>query len=95
MRITDIIVRKTFSNSKLKAIVSIVLEDCIAVHDIKVVQGISRLYVAMPTRKGDDNIYRDIVHPMCPDARVRFEDEILNAYERYIALKEVMDESSD
>lgn len=89
MEITKTTIRKTFNEGNLKAIVSIVLDDCLALHDIKVIDGNSRMFVAMPSRKGEDEIYRDIVHPMCAETRNRFEQEILDAYERYLAVETV------
>ncbi|MCR4889841.1 MAG: SpoVG family protein, partial [Ruminococcus sp.] len=57
-----------------------------AVHDIKVVQGDERLFVAMPSRKDENGVFRDIVHPISPDSRKLFEETILEAYERQIAM---------
>ena len=91
MTISEIKIRKTFDEGNLKAIASDVLDDCFAVHDIKVIQGSGRLFVAMPSRKDEGGAYRDIVHPMCADVRSRFEEDILGAYERYLAVEGVMD----
>ena len=59
-----------------------------AVHDIKVVQGDERLFVAMPSRKDENGVFRDIVHPISPSARKLFEENILDAYERQLAIME-------
>ncbi|MFT3950389.1 MAG: septation regulator SpoVG [Oscillospiraceae bacterium] len=80
MTITDIKVRKIFTAGKLKGIVSITIDNVFAVHDIKVVQGDERLFVAMPSRKDDNGMYRDIVHPINPEARREIESHILDAY---------------
>ena len=69
MDISDIKIRKTIAEGRLRAIVSITLEDTLAVHDIKIVQGDERLFVAMPSRKDDNGVFRDIVHPISPSAR--------------------------
>lgn len=90
MNITDIIVRKTFNDDKLKAIVSIVLENSIAIHDIKVIRGNDTLFVAMPARKREDGIYKDIIHLSNPETRTYFEKTILDFYENYIAFESVM-----
>lgn len=87
MTISEIKIRRTFNEGNLKAIASVVLDNCVAVHDIKVIQGNSRLFVAMPSRKGEDGAYRDIVHPMGSDTRTSFEEEILGAYEKYTAIE--------
>ena len=91
MTISEIKIRKTFDEGNLKAIASVVLDNCFAVHDIKVIQGNGKTFVAMPSRKGEDGAYRDIVHPMYPDVRSRFEEEILGAYERCLAVERVIE----
>ena len=91
MTISEIKIRKTFDEGNLKAIASVVLDNCFAVHDIKVIQSNGKTFVAMPSRKSEDGAYRDIVHPMCADVRSSFEEEILGAYERYLAVERVMD----
>lgn len=93
MNISDIKIRKTITEGRLRAIVSITLEDTLAVHDIKIVQGDERLFVAMPSRKDDNGVFRDIVHPISPDARKRIESEILDAYSRHIAITEAEEQA--
>ena len=88
MNISDIKIRKTISEGRLRAIVSITIEDTLAIHDIKIVQGDERLFVAMPSRKDENGVYRDIVHPISPAARQLVEDQILDAYSRYMAIRE-------
>ncbi len=88
MNISDIKIRKTINEGRLRAIVSITLEDTLAVHDIKIVQGDERMFVAMPSRKDENGVFRDIVHPISPAARQLVEDQILDAYSRYIAIRE-------
>lgn len=92
MEITDIKIRKIITESHLKAVVSITLDNQLAVHDIKVVQGNSRLFVAMPSRKDENGVFRDIVHPISPEARQMLESQILDAYERHLALMEAESE---
>jgi len=89
MDISDIKIRKTIAEGRLRAIVSITLEDTLAVHDIKIVQGDERLFVAMPSRKDDNGVFRDIVHPISPGARQEIEEQILDAYSRHLAIAEV------
>ena len=89
MDISDIKIRKTIAEGRLRAIVSITLEDTLAVHDIKIVQGDERLFVAMPSRKDDNGVFRDIVHPISPSARQEIEEQILDAYRRHLAIAEV------
>lgn len=85
MDISDIKIRKTITEGRLRAIVSITIEDTLAVHDIKIVQGDERLFVAMPSRKDESGVFRDIVHPISPSARQLIEDQILDAYKRHFS----------
>ena len=85
MDISDIKIRKTITEGRLRAIVSITIEDTLAVHDIKIVQGDERLFVAMPSRKDESGV---IVHPISPSARQLIEDQILDAYKRHLAISE-------
>ena len=84
MNITDIKIRKIIPDGRLRAVISITIDNMLAVHDIKVVQGDERLFVAMPSRKDESGIFRDIVHPISPEARKLTEDQILDAYTRHI-----------
>lgn len=86
LNITDVKIRKIMSEGRLRAVVSVTIDDMFAVHDIKVVQGDERLFVAMPSRKDENGVFRDIVHPISPDSRKLFEETILEAYERQIAM---------
>ncbi|WP_297957516.1 septation regulator SpoVG [uncultured Ruminococcus sp.] len=88
MEITDVKIRKIMSDGRLRAVVSLTIDDMFAVHDIKVVQGDERLFVAMPSRKDENGVFRDIVHPISPAARKLFEENILEAYERQLAIME-------
>ncbi len=85
MQITDLKIRKMMTEGRLRAIVSITLDSMLAVHDIKVVQGEERLFVAMPSRKDEAGIFRDIVHPISPEARQYLESQILEAYAAQLA----------
>ena len=69
MEITDVKIRKLITEGRLKAIVSVTFDNMLAVHDIKVVQGEERLFAAMPSRKDESGIFRDIVHPSTAEAR--------------------------
>ena len=80
MEITDVKIRKIMSDGRLRAVVSVTVDDMLAVHDIKVVQGDERLFVAMPSRKDENGVFRDIVHPISPSSRKVFEERILEAY---------------
>ena len=90
MLITDVRIRKVFTDGNLKAVISITIDNSLAIHDIKVVQGTDRLFAAMPSRKDENGIYRDIVHPIDVSTRDDFERIIIAAYEDYIALESAM-----
>ena len=63
MNITDVRVRKVAKEGKMKAVVSITIDDEFVVHDIKVIEGEKGMFIAMPSRKATDGEYRDIAHP--------------------------------
>ena len=81
MQITDVRVRKVTKEGKMKAIVSITLDNEFVVHDIKVIEGEKGLFIAMPSRKAADGEYRDIAHPINSDTRERIQSIILQKYE--------------
>ena len=87
MNITEIIFRKTFDSGKLRAIISITLDDCLAIHEIKVIQT-DHLFVAMPYRTDSYGISHDIAHPIGENARRELESAIIGAYKEYIAAHE-------
>lgn len=82
MQITDIKVRKLMEEGRLRAVVSVTVGDEIAIHDLKVIEGPQRLFVAMPSRRETGGVFRDIVHPITPSARKQLEDAVLDAYRR-------------
>lgn len=87
MKITQINVRRTFKEGKLKAIISITVDNCLTIHEIKIIQGKARLFVAMPNRMDANGVFRDIVHPIGSDARNAFEELIISAYENHMKVK--------
>lgn len=84
MQVTDVRVRKVESatGKKLKAIVSITLDDEFVVHDIKVIEGDRGLFIAMPSKRSSDGEYRDIAHPINTATRDNIQRVILKYYER-------------
>ena len=89
MQITDVRVRKVAKEGKLKAVVSITLDDDFVVHDIKVIEGEKGLFIAMPSKKALDGEYRDTAHPINSDTRDRMQKIILDKY------AEAMEEASE
>ena len=81
MQITDVRVRKVSKEGKMKAIVSITLDNEFVVHDIKVIEGEKGMFIAMPSRKAADGEYRDIAHPINSDTRDKIQSIILAKYE--------------
>ncbi len=81
MTITDVRIRKVDSDGKMKAVVSITIDDEFAIHDIKVIQGDKGLFIAMPSRKAKDGEYRDIAHPINSATRDSIQKIILERYE--------------
>ncbi|MDE5792917.1 MAG: septation regulator SpoVG [Oscillospiraceae bacterium] len=94
MEITDIKIRKIITEGRLRAVVSITLDQMLAVHDIKIVQGDTRLFIAMPSRKDENGIFRDIVHPIQADTRKLIEESILDAYQKHLALAEIEEQET-
>lgn len=81
MQITDIRIRKVAKEGKMKAVVSITIDNEFVVHDIKVIEGEKGLFIAMPSRKAADGEYRDIAHPINSDTRNMIQTLILEQYE--------------
>lgn len=83
MKITSVSVRITEKEeSRMKGIASILLDDCFAVHDIRIIEGDNGLFIAMPSRKTATGAYRDIAHPISAECRKLFEDAILEEYKK-------------
>ena len=82
MQITDVRVRKITKEGKMKAIVSITLDNEFVVHDIKVIEGEKGLFIAMPSKKSVDGEHRDIAHPINSTTREMIQNTILKSYEK-------------
>ena len=81
MQITDVRVRKITKEGKMKAVVSITLDDELVIHDIKVIEGDKGLFIAMPSKKAADGEYRDIAHPINSSTRDTIQMTILEKYQ--------------
>ena len=88
MNITDVRVRKVAKEGKMKAVVSITLDEEFVVHDIKVIEGEKGFFIAMPSRKATDGEYRDIAHPINSQTRERIQKIILEKYQEAMELEE-------
>ena len=85
MQITDVRIRKVEKEGKMKAVVSITIDEEFVVHDIKIIEGEKGLFIAMPSRKAADGEYRDIAHPINSDTRDRIQKLILEKYQETMA----------
>ena len=92
MQITDVRVLKVTKEGKMKAVVSITIDDEFVVHDIKVIEGEKGLFIAMPSRKTTDGEYRDIAHPINSETRDRIQSLILGKYDEVLQQEDYEEE---
>ena len=86
MKITDVrVILK--DESKLKGIVSITIDDCFVVHDIKVIDGKDGLFISMPNKKTADGDHIDIAHPINTETRLEIKNVVLEAYNKALSEK--------
>ena len=85
MKITDVRVRKMTREGKMRAIVSITIDDEFVIHDIKVIEGDKGLFIARPSKKATDGEYRDIAHPINSSTRERIQSIILERYNQALS----------
>ena len=78
-------VRRVAKEGKMKAVVSITIDEEFVVYDIKVIEGEKGLFIAMPSRKATDGEYRDIAHPINSETREKIQGIILQKYEQVLA----------
>ncbi len=88
MLITDIRVRKINSEGRMKAVVSVTFDDAFVVHDIKVIEGQDKLFIAMPSRKTPDGEFKDIAHPINAETRELLHSKILEKYQEVLEAPE-------
>ena len=89
MEITDVRVRRVNKEGKMRAIVSVTIDDEFAVHDIKVIEGDNGVFIAMPSRKTPNGEFRDIAHPINSAAREKLQSAILKSYQEALEKEEV------
>ncbi len=82
MVITDVRIRRLTQEGKMRAIVSITLNDKFVVHDVRVIEGNNGLFVAMPSKRTPNGEFRDIAHPINMEARQVIQKSVLDAYNR-------------
>lgn len=81
MKITDVKIRKTFTEGPMKAVASVTFDHQLVVHDIKVINARDKHFIVMPSHKNPDDTYRDIVHPINAEFRATLEKAVMLAYE--------------
>jgi stage V sporulation protein G len=80
MGISDIRIKKTGNDSKMKAVVSVTFDNEFVVHDIKIIESQNGLFIAMPSRKTPDDTFKDIAHPINQEFRDAMQIAILDKY---------------
>lgn len=81
MDITDIRIRRVDGEGKLKAYVTVTFDECFVVHNVKIIEGRTGSFIAMPSRKTKTGEYKDIAHPITPEFRTHLQDAIVRAYD--------------
>ncbi|MBS4534677.1 septation regulator SpoVG [Clostridium sp. D2Q-14] len=87
MKVTDVRIRKINDDGKMKAIVSVTLDNEFVVHDIKIIEGLNGLFIAMPSRKMADGEFRDIAHPINSETRTKIQNAVFEEYENQIQIE--------
>ena len=95
MNITDVKIRKISEDNKLRAVVSMTLDNSFVVHDIKVIKSQEKLFIAMPSRRMPDGEYRDIAHPINAQTRQAIESAIIDEYNKALENGEIRTERED
>jgi stage V sporulation protein G len=80
MEVTELRIRKVSADSKLRAYVTVTFDSCFVVHNVKIVEGKTGLFIAMPSRKTSKGDYKDVAHPISPEFRTALQKKILDEY---------------
>jgi stage V sporulation protein G len=81
MQITELRSRKVEDEGKLRAYVTVTFDNCFVVHNVKIIEGKSGLFIAMPSRKTANGEYKDVAHPISPEFRTELQNKIVSEYE--------------
>jgi len=81
MEVTDIRIRKVVGEGKLKAYVTVTFDECFVVHNVKIIDGKTGVFIAMPSRKTKTGEYKDVAHPIHPEFRAEMQQKILDKYD--------------
>ena len=80
MQVTEVRIRKVEGEGKLKAYVTVTFDSCFVIHNVKIIEGKTGLFIAMPSRKTANGEYKDVAHPISPEFRSVLQDTILSEY---------------
>lgn len=80
MEVTELRIRKVTAEGKLRAYVTVTFDSCFVVHNVKIIEGKTGLFIAMPSRKTASGEYKDVAHPISPDFRNALQEKILGEY---------------
>lgn len=94
MEVTDVRLRKVLTDGRMRAIASITLDNEFVVHDIRVIDGNTGLFVAMPSKRTPEGEFRDIAHPINSGTRTKIQDAVLYAYHLSSESEERLTEAS-
>ena len=94
MEVTDVRIY-TVQEEKLKAYVTIIFDDCFVIRDLKVINGKTGLFLAMPSRRRKDGSFKDLAHPLDNDTRKRIEDRVIEEYNKEVLRREVHNVRTD
>ncbi len=89
MEITDIRIRRMNSDGKMKAVVSVTFDDALVIHDIKVIEGQEKMFIAMPSRKTPEGEFKDIAHPINAQMRDLLQKSIIEKFETMVSEENV------
>lgn len=92
MEITDIRIRQMSEEGKMKAVVSVTFDNSFVVHDIKIIEGQDKLFIAMPSRKTPENEFKDIAHPINMEMREKLQERIIDKYESTLVQESIIAE---
>ncbi|MEE1108056.1 septation regulator SpoVG [Macrococcoides canis] len=87
MKVTDVRMRKLVTDSRMKALVSITLDEAFVIHDLRVIEGNNGLFVAMPSKRTSDGEFRDIAHPINSEMRQEIQEAVMKVYDETEAVE--------
>ncbi len=80
MQVTEIRIGRVDGDGKLKAYVTVTFDNCFVIHNVKIIEGKTGLFIAMPSRKTANGEYKDVAHPISSEFRNALQEQILAEY---------------